>query len=118
MLKIILHYMINAPLAHKTRKNTIKNWIKFARAPKLSLFKSILQYCGIKVICFNSFIFLNIRFIFRGTVKLDAAVRAEEEALSKIFLYFFARLQAKKYEINFVERPMMKRSEGIYLYFS
>ena len=42
MLKIIYHHVLHwkSPLAHKTRKNTTKNWITIARAHKLSLFKS------------------------------------------------------------------------------
>ena len=34
------------PLANKTRKNTTKNWIKIARAHKLSLFKDFSHKCG------------------------------------------------------------------------
>ena len=37
---------MKSPLAHKTRKNTTKNWIAIARAHKLSLFKAKLHKCG------------------------------------------------------------------------
>ena len=66
--------LVKSPLAHKTRKNTTKNWIKIARAPELSLFKSILHYCGIKVICFNSFYIFDYTLYFSKNSKIRCRV--------------------------------------------
>ena len=47
----VLH--VKPPLPHKTRKNTAKNWIRIAHAPKLSLFKDFLHNHGSAVFLFK-----------------------------------------------------------------
>ena len=121
MLKIIQHHVLHdkSPLSHKTRKNTTENWIRIAHAHKLSIFKTILQYCGIKVICFKLFCIFEYTFYFSKNSKIRCCSRRLFEKSREKFFYFMAANEVSSHKCKIFSREIFDnhRSGSIYFIF-